>query len=52
MNGRIHLACAVLAVIFNRSIQASEETIGPKGINSIATGRNGMGVVIGQVEPS
>jgi len=41
----------VIGLVLAYSIQASEDTIGPKGINSIATGLNGLGAAIGQVEP-
>jgi hypothetical protein len=46
---RVICPVAVIFVIAN-SISASEETIGPKGINSAATGLNGMDILIGQVE--
>ncbi len=42
----------VLIGSFGGLVTASEETIGSKGINSIGLGLNGMGVAIGQVEPS
>jgi hypothetical protein len=42
----------VVALAFVYPTQASEETIGPKGINSVATGLTGMGALIGQVEPN
>jgi len=40
-----------VAFVCTCPIQASVETLGPKGINSVATGLNGMNSAIGQVEP-
>jgi hypothetical protein len=50
MSRFIQVTCTVFATALADSTRASEETIGPKGINSIATGLNGMNSTIGQVE--
>ena len=50
MNRFAQLTSLAVALVLAYSIQASEETIGPKGINSIATGLDGMNSIIGQVE--
>ena len=50
MNRSVQLITVAVALVLAYSTQASEETIGPKGINSIATGLNGMNSAIGQVE--
>jgi hypothetical protein len=39
-----------LSLVFDYSIRASEDSMGPNGINSIITGLNGMGVPIGQLD--
>lgn len=39
-----------LTFLITNAVLGSEESTGPNGINSIATGLNGMGVAIGQVE--
>ncbi len=46
----VHTTSVFFVLVLTYSIQASQETIGPKGINSIATGLDGTGVAIGQVE--
>jgi hypothetical protein len=39
------------AIIASTSLQASEDSIGPNGINSLGIALDGMGISIGQVEP-
>ena len=44
------ICVAACALVLAASAQASTDTIGPNGINSVALGLTGAGVVIGQVE--
>jgi hypothetical protein len=48
---RIALASGIAAV-GTTWLRASEDTIGPNGINSVGLGLNGMGIAIGQVDPA
>lgn len=50
MNRFIRLSSMVIALVTECPLHASEDSMGSNGINSIATGLNGMGVPIGQVE--
>jgi hypothetical protein len=50
MNRFMPLFSVVVALVFASSIRASEDSMGPNGINSIVTGLNGMGIPIGQLE--
>jgi hypothetical protein len=51
MNRLVRPISIAIALVLAYSTQASEETIGPKGINSVATGLDGHNSAIGQVEP-
>ena len=51
MNGLVYKMSVAVVLVFAYSIQASELTNGPKGINSVATGLDGFATQIGQVEP-
>ncbi|MEX2309519.1 MAG: S8 family serine peptidase [Pirellulales bacterium] len=52
MNKFIYSISISVAIVADGSIQASQETIGPMGINSAVTGLTGAGIPIGQVEGS
>ena len=50
MNSYIKTNWLIVAIVFIGSARASEYTIGPKGINSSATGLTGLGSSIGEVD--
>jgi hypothetical protein len=51
MNRFVRPISIIAAITLSYPSRASEETIGPKGINSVATGIDGTNSLIGQVEP-